>query len=211
MAEGVQDYLVKGQIDSRLLRRVIHYATHRKRMQEALRCANEELERRVKERTRELAEKGRILEAFFATAINPIVFLDKELHVHPREPGVRQSLLREMSRSSRVATTSRCIPEELKADLHAGRARPELPGRDSATRLSSRPIPNGASPTGTWRCCRCWTTRARSTSWCFAERCDGAETRRKKPGPSFRSNCTSPRRWRPSDDCRRGSGTTSAI
>ena len=77
---GAQDYLIKGQSDIRLLGRAIDYAGERKRASEAIRRLNEELEIRVQERTRELAEKARILEAFFATAINPIVFLDKDFN-----------------------------------------------------------------------------------------------------------------------------------
>ena len=52
---GAQDYLVKGRVDSALLTRSIRYAIERSQTEEALRQAHDELERRVMERTAELA------------------------------------------------------------------------------------------------------------------------------------------------------------
>lgn len=51
---GVQDYLVKGQIPERLLVRSIEYAIERKQTEQQLKAAKDELEERVRRRTKDL-------------------------------------------------------------------------------------------------------------------------------------------------------------
>lgn len=60
---GAQDYLIKGQVDSGLLARAIRYAIGRAQAEEALRQAAAQLERRVDERTAELAGAVAALQA----------------------------------------------------------------------------------------------------------------------------------------------------
>jgi PAS domain S-box-containing protein len=58
---GVQDYLVKGRADGRIILRAIRYSIERKQMDNALRQARDELEKKVQERTAEIAQTVVIL------------------------------------------------------------------------------------------------------------------------------------------------------
>ena len=62
MQLGAQDYLVKGQVDNQLLVRSMWYACERKRVQLQLKHANEQLERRVEDRTALLQQTNARLE-----------------------------------------------------------------------------------------------------------------------------------------------------
>lgn len=80
---GAQEYLVKGQVGPQALARVIRHATERKRLEDALRSARDELEQRVAERTFELAQTVRDLEtqvAERARAERQLQSLNETLH-----------------------------------------------------------------------------------------------------------------------------------
>lgn len=59
--EGAQDYLVKNELSTELLSRAISYAMERRRAQEALHTAYNELEALIRKRTRELAKANQKL------------------------------------------------------------------------------------------------------------------------------------------------------
>jgi PAS domain S-box-containing protein len=63
MELGAVDYLTKGEVSASLLERTIRYAIGRKRIEEDLLVAQQELENKVYERTRELQQANQQLEA----------------------------------------------------------------------------------------------------------------------------------------------------
>ena len=63
MNAGVSDFLGKNEADPQVLERSLRYAIERKKTEEALRRANDELEERIQERTQELIRKNEALVA----------------------------------------------------------------------------------------------------------------------------------------------------
>ncbi len=59
--KGAQDYLIKGEVDNKLLERSIVYSLERKRTEIKLQKYHETLEEQVKERTKELADTNDLL------------------------------------------------------------------------------------------------------------------------------------------------------
>jgi diguanylate cyclase (GGDEF)-like protein len=63
---GAQDYLIKGRVDAVALARAVRYAMERSQARQALQRAHDELDRRVMERTQELADTIQALHAEIA-------------------------------------------------------------------------------------------------------------------------------------------------
>ncbi len=98
---GVQDYFVKGRADGQTILRAVHYSIERKKAEKELRQARDEMEKKVEQRTAELAqtvvilrqevaqrmqaeeaarERSRVLDAFFSHTVMPLVILDKKFN-----------------------------------------------------------------------------------------------------------------------------------
>lgn len=62
--KGAQDYLIKKEIDSKLLKRSIRYAIERKKTELELELSHEKLEEKVQERTKALEQSNKELQQF---------------------------------------------------------------------------------------------------------------------------------------------------
>lgn len=105
MELGAFDYLEKSGLTAELLERSIRYAIENHRVREALRKANEELERRVRERTAELHRSNLELEQFAEVVAGDLQEPLRRVLKHvsamehaanSEEPGVALGALREM-------------------------------------------------------------------------------------------------------------------
>lgn len=91
---GAEDYLVKGEVDGRLLARAIRYALERSQSKAALRQAHDELEARVVERTAELRKREQEFRTLAENAPDMVIRYDTECrrsYVNPafeRETGI---------------------------------------------------------------------------------------------------------------------------
>ncbi len=91
---GAEDYLVKGEVDGRLLARAIRYALERSQSKAALRQAHDELEERVVERTAELRRREQEFRTLAENAPDMVIRYDtacRRIYVNPafeRETGI---------------------------------------------------------------------------------------------------------------------------
>lgn len=94
---GAEDYLVKGEVDARLLARAIGYALERSQSKAALRQAHDELEARVVERTAELRAREQEFRTLAENAPDMVIRYDtqcRRIYVNPafeREIGIPAS------------------------------------------------------------------------------------------------------------------------
>ncbi len=98
--KGAQDYLIKGRTNGRRLFQAIRYATERKKGQEALQQAYDELEHRVEERTANLV-----------TANEQLQVSNEELHIQAEELRSQEETLHTQAEEL----------ENLTGELEAGR------------------------------------------------------------------------------------------
>lgn len=105
---GAQDYLVKREIGGPLLIRSIRYAMHRQRIETELRQARDDLERRVAQRTEELATANTKLRKEIEDRIAAEAQLDRQ----------RESLAR-MSRLNSIGEMGATLAHELNQPLTA--------------------------------------------------------------------------------------------
>jgi signal transduction histidine kinase/DNA-binding NarL/FixJ family response regulator len=81
MRRGAQDYLVKGQTDTKTLVRAIHYAIERKKTEQELMAAREHLEAQVQNRTAELTKTNRMLREEITERVKAEMALSKRQQV----------------------------------------------------------------------------------------------------------------------------------
>lgn len=110
---GAQDYLVKGQADGRLIARAVRYAIERKRAEQEIQKARDELEVRVRERTAELRLSQEKLRSLAAE-----LELTEERERRQIASDLHDSIGQILSFSSReLKTLQKSSPEEMSKSL----------------------------------------------------------------------------------------------